>query len=768
MKVSNKLWRDQLLAEMPSELAREVDIYETEMELRKQGKIDEKLFAETRLRRGVYGQRYDSGQRWDGRETQSLQYPSAELTKGPNTVWDAPGMQRIKIPFGGLNAHQLEVMADIAEEYSDGIAHVTTRQDFQLHFVHIDDTPALMRRLAALGITTREACGNVVRNVTACPYAGVCPTETFDVTPYAKACSRFLLGHPDTQDFGRKFKIAFSGCKANACGLVNMHDMGAIGVTRVVNGQTQRGFEFYVGGGLGSVPYQAKLFDPFLPEEELLPMSQAISRVFARLGEKKNRNRARIKFLVSQLGIEEFRRIVLEERAILPPDTAWTAYLEKLHAYDEKALRPAAPLDGAAHPEGFEHWMQTNIFRQKQPGYVVVTVTLPLGDITSFQLRRLADIARRFTNETIRTTVEQNIVLRWVSEADLPDLYVALKEIGLGQAGAGTIVDVTACPGTDTCKLGIASSRGLAGELRNRLAERSHTLDEAVKGLHIKVSGCFNSCGQHHIADLGFYGVSRHVGSYNVPHFQVLLGGQSTENAAAYGLAIGAIPSKNVPEAVMRITGRYVSDRLKGESFQDFVKRVGKAEIKKLLDDLTYVPPHDLDPSYYTDWGDAREFTIGDMGRGECAGEVVTRIQFDLSAAEREVFEAQLLLDQGEHQKAGQVAYTSMLHAAKGLVKTQYYDVPNDPNRIVSEFKTRFYDTQLFWDPYAGGKFGQYFFRAHEQAAIPYTPDVARQRIEEAQLVMEAAHSCYARISAMTPAPPIVGAKPPPTEKGEG
>jgi sulfite reductase (ferredoxin) len=751
MKASNKLWKEKLVDKMPADLAREVDIYETEIELRKQGKIDEKLFAETRLRRGSYGQRYDNGQRWDGRETKDLPFPSGELTKGPNTMWDAPGMQRIKIPFGGLNAEQLELMADIAEEYSDGIAHVTTRQDFQLHFVHIDDTPALMRRLAAVGITTREACGNSVRNVTACPIAGVCSTETFDVTPYAKAIAKFLLGHPDAQDFGRKFKIAFSGCKHNACGLVNMHDMGAIAVTRTENGQIKRGFELYVGGGLGTVPHQAKLFDEFLPEEELLPMAQAISRVFARLGEKKNRNRARIKFLVSQLGIEEFRRLVLEERKILPHDPAWTEYLKDLHAYDEKPLRPATALNGAARPEGFDEWVRTNTGEQKQSGYVVVTVTLPLGDITSFQLRRLADLARKYTTETIRTTVDQNIVLRWVSESDLPELYGALKDIGLGLPGAGTILDVTACPGTDTCKLGIASSRGLAGELRERLAERSHTLDESVKGLHIKISGCFNSCGQHHLADLGFYGVSRRSGNYTVPHFQVMLGGQWTENAGSYGLPIGAVPSKKVPEAVMRLTGRYVSDRLKGESFQDFVKRIGKVEIKKMLDDLTRIPTHDEDPSYYTDWRDAREFTIGDMGVGECAGEVVSRVEFDLVAAEREVFEANVLLDQGEAQKAGDKAYGAMLRAARALVQTQFYDIPNKPDQIVSEFKTRFYDTQLFWDPYAGGKFGQYLFHAHEQSAKPYTPEVAHQRIEEAQLVVEAAHSCYGKMSITQP-----------------
>src|SRR4026209_876341 len=347
MKVSNSLWKDQLLDEMLPDLAREIDIYETEIELRKQGKLDEKLFAETRLRRGAYGQRYDNGQRWDGKETQNLPFPSSstDITKCPNTVWDAPGMERIKVPFGGMNPQQLEVMAELAEEYSDGIAHVTTRQDFQLHFVHIEDTPALMRRLAAVGITTREACGNSVRNVTACPFSGVCSTESFDVTPYAKGLAFFLLGHPDVQDFGRKFKVAFSGCKDETCGLVNMHDMGVIAVKRIVSGEEKRGFELYIGGGLGSVPHQAKLFDAFLPEEELLPTAQAISRVFARLGEKKNRNRARIKFLVAQLGIEEFRRLVLEERATLQPDPRWTAYLSEIQDMDEKPLHPAQPLE---------------------------------------------------------------------------------------------------------------------------------------------------------------------------------------------------------------------------------------------------------------------------------------------------------------------------------------------------------------------------------------------------------------------------------------
>jgi sulfite reductase beta subunit-like hemoprotein len=743
MKASSGIWKERLAGKIAEPLAREIDIFETQINLRKQDKIEEKLFAETRLRRGVYGQRYDNGQRNDGTKVQQLPYPSGPLTKGPNTMWDAPGMQRIKIPAGGLTAKQLEVMADLAEEYSDGIAHVTTRQDFQLHFIHIDDTPSLMRRLAAAGITTREACGNSVRNVTCCPYAGVCPDEAFDVSPYAKALSKFLIGHPDCQDFGRKFKPTFSGCKQWACGLTNMHDLGAIAVTRTENGKVKLGLELYVGGGLGAVPFQAKLFDEFLAPEELLPTTQAIARVYARLGEKKNRNRARIKFLIKDLGIEKFRELVLEERKILPHDPRWISYIKEAEENHEEPLHPASELPNFKGSEGYQRWLKTNIREQKQKGYVVATVTLPLGDITPFQLRALADIARRFTHETIRITVEQNFVLRWISKQDLPELYQSLEAVGLGQAGAGHLLDIVACPGTDTCKLGIASSRGLAAELRTRLAEKAFQMDQAVQNLHIKVSGCFNSCGQHHVADMGFYGVSRKVGNYTVPHFQVLLGGQWENNGGSYGLPIVAIPSKNIPEVVTRLTSRFAKERDKNESFQDFYKRLGKVETKALLEDLVKVPDHQTDSSYYSDWRDPREYSTGDIGMGECAGEVVSMTQFELAAAEREYFEAQVLHEKGEIQKSGTRAFLSMVTAAKALVKTEFYDIPNNPDRIVEEFRKRFFDTQKFWDPFAGGKFGQMLFLAHEKSKEPYNEESVHHLLEEAQLFIDAAHSCY-------------------------
>ena len=749
MKASNVLWKEKLSDKLPEDLAREIDIYETDLGLKKQGKLDERLMAETRLRRGVYGQRYDNGRRHDGKKVQEFAYPSGRLTKGPNTLWDAPGMQRIKIPAGGLNAGQLETLAELAEEYSDGIAHVTTRQDVQLHYVHIDDTPTLMRRLAAGNVTTREACGNTVRNVTACPFAGICQDEVFDVTPYARALSRFLLGHPDCQSFGRKFKPSFSGCAQHACGLANMHDLGMIGVTRIENGKEVRGFATYVGGGLGTVPYQAKLFHPFLPPEELLPIAQAIARVFARLGEKKNRNRARIKFLIHDLGIQKFKELVWEERRNLPYDPRWTEYLEAAKKVEEEPLRPPGETP-STDSEAFERWHSTNVRPQRQEGYSTVTVTLPLGDITADQLRALADIVRGFTRETIRTTVEQNFVIRWVSNRDLVDVYEALNEAGLGEPGAGTIVDIVTCPGTDTCKLGISSSRGLAAELRNRLAEKIFDMDEAVQNLHIKISGCFNSCGQHHVADLGFYGVSRKMAGYAVPHFQVVLGGEWESNAGSYGLPVMAVPSKNIPQVVTRLAERYVANRKNGESFKDFVKRIGKVEIKGLLEDLTRLSTDDTDRSHFSDWGDPREYSLGDLGVGECAGEVVSAIEFDLAAAEREVFEAQVELDKGNFQRAARTAYLAMVRAAKALVKLELQDVPDDPDRVIREFTARFYDTQKFFDSFAGGKFAQYLFAAHASSNQPATPDSARYLIDEAQLFIDASHACYNRLGTVS------------------
>lgn len=742
--MSNTSWKETLAGRIPDSLGAEIDQFEAQIVLRKAGKIDEKVFAETRLRRGAYGQRYDNGQRHDGIAQQKLPYPG--LTKGPDTFWDAPGMLRIKIPFGGLNPAQMVAMADLAEEYSDHILHVTTRQDIQLHFVHIDDTPDLFRRLAAVGITTREACGNSVRNVTACPLAGVCKGELFDVTPYANAVAWYLLGHRDTQDFGRKFKIAFSGCKTEACALVSIHDLGGIAAVRSENGVTRRGFELYVGGGLGAVPHKAKLMFDFLPEEELLPMARAIGRVFARLGEKKNRNRARLKFLVQKLGIDEFKRLVLEEYRTMPEDSSWRKHFDEIPRYREEPREQVVQLGiPAKKPAGYDAWYRSNVYEQKQSGYATVTVHFPLGDCTAAQFRKLADLTHRFAGDHARTTIEQNVVLRWVPHHRLVELYNELNAIGLVQPFANTIVDVTSCPGTDTCKLGIASSRGLAGELRTRLSARADSLDPSVRDLRIKISGCFNSCGQHHVADLGFFGNSRNISGFTVPHFQVMLGGMWRDNGGSYALALGAVPSKRVPELVDALTSRFVAGKQPDETFQAWCNRIGKKALKEIVDQFASVPSRLENPDFYSDWGDPRQFSIGDLGMGECAGEVVSAASFGFTAAETEVFEAQLLLDAGQFQAADERAYKSMLIAAKTLVQLQWPDAPDDPAIIVSEFRTRFVDTKIFWDPYSADQFSRYLFLRHEGPDARFTHDTAHKLVEEANLFIDAAHKAHAR-----------------------
>ena len=472
-------------------------------------------------------------------------------------------MQRIKIPFGGLNAPQLEMLADLCEEYSDGIAHITTRQDIQLHFIHIEDTPALMRRLAAVGITTREACGNSVRNVPPAPSPASAASRpsTSPPTPKPSRISCSAIPTPSRSDANSRSPFpaaARTPADSSACTISAPSPSPAKGTAR-----PRRGFELWVGGGLGPVPQQARLYDEFVPEEEILP-DLAGHRPRLRAPRRKEKPQYRAPQVPGQQtrhrGIQKARR----SRARNPPARS---PLDRLSQRRRRLQRGAAQSrqlcckSAAASPEGFDQWLNNNVYRQRQPGYATVTIALPLGDITATQLRaprrHLAQIREGNRPQHRRTKPRPPLGQRSRS----PALYTELKQADLAAPVAGTIVDVSSCPGTDTCKLGIASSRGLAGELRTRLAAKNAELDEAIGGLRIKVSGCFNSCGQHHVADLGFYGVSRNKNGYTVPHFQVLLGGEWANNAGSYGLAIGAVPSKRIPETVDRITGRYRAER---------------------------------------------------------------------------------------------------------------------------------------------------------------------------------------------------------------
>jgi sulfite reductase (ferredoxin) len=513
-------------------------------------------------------------------------------------------------------------------------------------------------------------------------------------------------------------------------------------VAKLLPGSQTPVFDVFVGGGLGPVPYNAKKLFENLPVDEILPATQAVARVYGRLGEKKVRGMARIKFLVAKLGLEEFRKLVTEERAKLTPDPRWNSLIAQFVKQTEKPKKKSATLKVGSFPPGFLGWRKNNVYAQPQYGYVTVTVKVPLGDLTS------AHMARRYVGETVRTTVEQNLVFRWICEADLPDFYQDLQAIGLAQAGANTIADITSCPGTDTCKLGISASRGLTRVISEKLQAKLEEMPEEVRKLKIKISGCPNSCSQHHIADMGFYGVSRKAGAYTVPHFQLVLGGQWENNGGSYGLAVAAVPSKRIPETIQRLTDKFVKERKKGEKFQAFVQRIGKVEIRNLVQDLMVIPSHDAEPQLFSDWGDPREYTIADIGVGECAGEVVAPYEFSLTSAESKSFEAQVKLEQKDIPGALKLAYESLIHSAEAVLRTRDREYAGDADTTVAEFKKRFFDTGEFVKHVNNTQFAAYLFKAHasfqSQATASWGADEAHRQLQEAQLFLEAAHSYIA------------------------
>lgn len=523
-------------------------------------------------------------------------------------------MIRVKIPHGSLTADQMDVLGDIAFLYTAGqVGHVTTRQDIQFHHVQLTDVPTVMRTLAVAGLTTREACGNVVRNVTADHFSGLCADTVFDVTPHAEMTARFFLRNPVSQALPRKFKIAFSACPHDY-GLAPIHDIGATAVQR--NGK--RGFRLVVGGGLGAAPRVAEVFDEFVPEEEFLRTADAIIRVFDRTGNRKNKNKARLKFVIAALGIGEFRRLVTEELATLPPASEYPGPCFELQ--EDSATHPPAFSGGGAPPRpGFEAWRTTNARPQRQAGFSTVFVLLPIGDLTAKQFHQLADMARRYAGGRLRTANNQNVVLRWVHDQDLPYLYSDLLDAGLAEPGALTITDVMTCPGADTCSLGVTASKGLGRALRERFAAEDGILaDPLVQAIRIKISGCPNSCGHHFIADLGFYGSAVHKDGRLVPAFQLLVGGRG-EGDGRIARHVMKVAARRVPDAAVALLRAYLDDRAAGEPFGDWALRTGPGGIRQLLADFAEMPAFSEDPMAYVDWGATKLFSLDEMGEGECA-----------------------------------------------------------------------------------------------------------------------------------------------------
>lgn len=569
----------------------EIDNFEKEAKAFSAGGGLGEDFRPFRLQHGIYGQRQDDAQ-----------------------------MIRVKVPHGTLTAEQADVLGDIAKDFTPrNVGHVTTRQDIQYHYVKLEDVPEVMRIMARAGLTTREACGNTVRNVTADHMSGVCQDTVFDITPYAEATARFFLRHPICQRLPRKFKIAFSACEHDH-GLVPIHDLGATAVIR----DGQRGFRIAIGGGLGAAPFIAQVLDEFVLEADLLRVIEATIRVFDRHGERKNRNKARIKFVVKKYGMEETRRLIFEELATLPPNENGN-YLDPDWSFlEEEMEHPSAAslgLNGHAPQPGFDAWKRTNAIPQAQQGFFMAYVLLPIGDLSSEQFHALADLSRKYSGGKLRTTANQNMVLRWVHEEDLPSLHADLIATGLAEDGALTLTDIMTCPGADTCSLGVTSSKGLGTALRDMLLEKNGHFrsDPLVEQMRIKISGCPNSCGHHHIADIGFYGNAVRSGERMVPAFSMLIAGKGDGPDARIAQHVMKIAAKRVPDAVTTLIEHYQQNRNDGEPFGDWAMRMGTGYVKEALSDYIQMPNYEEDPMAFVDWGSYKIFSLDEMGEGECA-----------------------------------------------------------------------------------------------------------------------------------------------------
>ena len=566
----------------------EIDDFELQVRRFQAGEFDETEFLAYRLKQGVYGQRQPDAQ-----------------------------MMRIKIPFGGLKADQLDALGEVSAQFVPlNKGHVTTRENIQFHHVKLQDAAEVMRVLGRVGLTTREACGNTVRNVTGCAMAGVCPDETFDVTPYAAAYARYFVRHPYTQALPRKLKTAFSGC-ARDCAITGIHDVGFI--PKMQDGHP--GFEIRVGGGTSIMPKIAPTLYDFVPVEDYLKVTEAVIRVFHHTDElRKNKMKARIKFHVARVGIDAFREQVEEE---MSHEWAQRSFDPSSLLFIEDESLDAPPLHGS-HPNGpasseFDHWAETNVVDQKQGGYKAVNVKLYQGDIQAEQFHRLADISRTYAGGRARITHQQNLTFRWVPEAALRPLWNELHEIGFGASGVHEISDVVSCPGTDSCKLGITSSMGLGRALMDRI-DRMSIDDPLTRRMHVKMSGCPNGCGQHHVADIGFHGAASKAPGGQVPAYELFLGGSYEEGDTRIGLRTKTkVPAKRVPDAFEKVLQFYWSQRHEGEEFKDFAVRLGPAQFEPLLKEFNEVGELNRETLHdYIDWDKTVKYKL-ERGEGECA-----------------------------------------------------------------------------------------------------------------------------------------------------
>jgi sulfite reductase beta subunit-like hemoprotein len=577
---------------------RDIEKFEAQLALYLKGELDEDVFRVFRLNNGIYGQRQG----------------------GHNQ------MVRVKLPYGSATPEQLEMMAHVADTYSRGWGHITTRQNIQFHFVQLERIPDVMRDLASVGLTTREACGDTVRNVTGCHLAGACPFEVLDISPWAEAAFRHFLRSPIAQRLPRKFKINFSGCSTD-CGQAMFNDVGVIGVGRPrPDGTIEPGFRVFFAGGLGANPHAAQALEEFTPREELLATIEAILRVFDHYGNRDNKLRARMKWLLDTMGVEELRERIIKERRFLRASATWPGGIPEYVAEHGDAPAGVSTVI-APTPVGvpvtlklpdrdpFTKWETANVVRGVAKGTVSAYAFAKLGDITSEQFRALASIQRELKAD-VRVTNRQNFVFRELTEDQVKVLYERLAVIGMAEPGAELARDVVSCPGADTCNLAVTQSRGLADEIGRALEDAG--LAE-VGGIRINISGCTNSCGQHHISDIGFMGVERRAHGKAAPGYQMLLGGYVGQTQIEFGEKALRLPAKRAGEATVRVVSKFVAERDGGESFQSWLARSGGAStVATLLKELDEFPTPDEAPDFYVDFGETGPY-VTEIGASECA-----------------------------------------------------------------------------------------------------------------------------------------------------
>lgn len=669
----------------------EKDIIELEKKIRryKNGEMDEDGFRSLRLARGIYGQRQEGVQ-----------------------------MIRIKLPFGRLSSEQIHRIADVSDKYSTGRLHITTRQDIQIHYVSLDKTPELWAELEKNDITLREACGNAVRNVTASETAGIDPDEPFDVSPYADAVFKYFLRNPICQELGRKFKISFSSSDQDSA-LSYMHDLGFIAKVKLRDNKEVHGFKVMVAGGLGAQPRHADTVFEFLEADKIIPFIESTLRIFDRYGERNRRAKARLKHLILNMGLEKFLTLLGEENKTLANQTViidTSGYRKAPNAVPEK-VHIVAPESVEAYAE----WVNSNLFKQKQKGLYAIGIKVQLGDFYTDKARKLADLVKNYASNEIRLTISQGILIRDVHEELIPFFYSELEKLGFADPGYGSTLDITSCPGTDTCNLGIASSTGLANVLEQTLkTEFPHFANN--KQVNIKISGCMNACGQHSIAAIGFYGMSVKKDKLVIPAFQVLLGGGNFgDGNGRFADKIIKIPSKRGPSALRSLLNDFEFGKEKSETFSSYYDRKGKNHFYKLLKPLASLEKVEQD--IFVDWGHSEAY-VKAIGVGECAGVVIDLVATLLFESEEKIENAKQAIDEKRWADGIYHSYAALINTAKAVLIGENIKT-NTQAGIVRDFDQYFVDSGLLsFD----SKFSEliYQIKSHEPSqafALKYLED---------------------------------------------